>query len=609
MRQGSKAMARGRATARRSSGSHRDKLNAVEVAGLGLLLVGVPIIFDPFGRSGYLAVKVLAASAGVALLGASLAWARGLAVPWGRIAVAASGSLVLVAVSTAVSPAFERSFLGAPQRMTGLLMWLLVAVAFVVGFSLRRVRAETVETAIMRMGVVAVLGLGVFALLEIASVGWGTGVVEFEGRLRSTLANPSVLASFVVLVGPLCVAAALSTGQWRWPGLVACGFGGVMLVGSESRGAIAAFAITAVVFAVVRASRRQRLWGLAAVGVLAAATAVVGRWGEIGFGLRGRVAIWEVAVDTIADKPLLGAGPEMFLVEYSERVGIETVREFGRYGTNDRAHSGLLDFGVSSGVPAALLYLAVLVGVGVLAVKAMASSQTVVAALGAGVLGYGLQQQVFFPHPATDAVFWLLAGVLVAAMGVRARPVRSLLIAAAAVCVVVGSIVNSWSLIRNDHDFERASTAQTYAAAYGHLSDAADRRSFDDEPYILMGALLQNAENLGLVAQGEARIHRGESLNPGNEAVSLALAEVRLQGFRLSDDPSWAQRARIGLDELIETQPTNGTAYLKRGVAHYYLDDLAAAETDWHQTAWLLPEDPTPLENLEVLRDQRASAG
>ena len=67
--------------------------------------------------------------------------------------------------------------------------------------------------------------------------------------------------------------------------------------------------------------------------------------------------------------------------------------------------------------------------------------------------------------------------------------------------------------------------------------------------------------------------------------------------------------ARIGLDELIETQPTNGTAYLKRGAAHYYLNDHAAAETDWHQATWLLPEDPTPLENLEVLRDLRENDG
>ena len=609
MRQGKEGTVRRRAAARGTGGPHRGTVSAMEAAGLGLLLVVVPIVFDPFGRSGYLAVKVLAASVGVALLGASLAWARALAVPWSRIAAAAGAALVLVAVATATSPAFERSFLGAPQRMSGLLMWLLAAAAFVAGFSLRRLRAEPAETAIMRMGVVAVLVLGVFAVLEIAGVGWGAGAVEFEGRLRSTLANPSVLASFVVLVGPLCVAAALSTGQWRWPGLIACSFASVMLVGSQSRGAIAAFAVTAVVFAAIRASRRQRLWGLTAVGTLLAATAVVGRWGEIGFGFRGRVAIWEVAAETIADKPLLGAGPEMFLVEYSERVGAETVREFGRYGTTDRTHSGLLDFAVSSGVPAAVLYLAVLVAVGTMAVKAMMSSQPVVAALGAGVLGYAVQQQVFFPHPATDAVFWLMAGALAAASGVRARPVRSWLMAAAAVCVVVGSVANSWSLIRNDHDIERASTAKTYDAAYDHLADAADRRSFDDEPYILMGALLQNADDLMLVAQGEARIRHGESLNPGNEAVSLALAEVRLQGFRISDDPIWAHWARTGLDELIESQPTNGTAYLKRGVAHYYLDDHAAAKADWQQAAWLLPDDPTPLDNLEVLRQRRADDG
>ena len=160
------------------------------------------------------------------------------------------------------------------------------------------------------------------------------------------------------------------------------------------------------------------------------------------------------------------------------------------------------------------------------------------AALGAGVLAYMVQQQVFFPHPAVDAVFWLFAGILAAAVGVGGRPVRSILVVVVAGCVVVGSAANSWSAMLNDHDFERARTAMTYEAAYAHLTDAADRRSFDDEPYILMGALLQDADDFGLVARGEARIRRGAFQKPGNELVALALAEVRLQGFRVSGDPA-----------------------------------------------------------------------
>ncbi|WP_420435943.1 O-antigen ligase family protein [Candidatus Poriferisocius sp.] len=582
-------------------------LGALEAAGLGLLLVVVPVVFDPFARSGYLAVKVLAAGIGVGLIGLSLAWSRALAVPWGKAAAAAGGALVLVVAATAASPSFERSLLGAPQRMSGALMWMFLAVAFAVGFSLRRLRGESADAAIMALGVVAVLAVGLFAVLEAVGVGWGLEAVEFEGRLRSTLANPAVLASFAVLVGPLCIAAAVSAPKWRWPALGACGLAGAMLVGSQSRGAIAAFAATAAVFVAMRASRQVRVRAVASAGVLLAATLAVGRWGDTGFGFRGRAAIWEVAAETIAARPLLGVGPEMFLIEYSERVGEATVREFGRYGATDRAHSGLLDFAVSSGVPAAVLYLAVLAAVGVMAARAMASPQPALAALGAGLLAYAVQQQVFFPHPATDAVFWLLAGVLAAAVGARARPLRSWPIMAAAALVVAGTLANSWSLIRNDHDFERASTAETHAVAYQHLTSAADRRSFDDEPYILMGALLQSADDIGLIAEGEARLRRGESLNPGNETVSLALAEVRLQGFRVSNDPGWAHRSRSGLDRLIGSQPTNGTAYLKRGAAHYYLGDLASAESDWERAAWLLPDDPTPADNLEVLRQQQSA--
>ena len=573
-------------------------LSGLEVAGLGLLLVVMPVVFDPWGRSGLLAVKVLAASVALALLLVSLVWARALVVPWGRAAVAAGAALVLVTLSTVASPALERSFLGAPQRLSGLLMWLCFAVAFVVGLSLRRLRGEAAEAVVAGIGVVAVLAVGSLAVLEAAGVDWAFAKLEFEGRLRSSLGNPSVLASFALLVGPLCAAVAVSERRWRWPALLGCGLAGVALVGSQTRGALVAFGVTAVVFVLVRSSRRQRLWGIAAVAGVLAVTAVVGRWEQFGFGLRGRMAIWRVAVETIGDRPLLGAGPEMFLVEHAQRVSAETVRDWGGQGTTDRAHSGVLDFAVSSGVLGAVAYLAVLVSVGFVAVKAMSSPRPVAAALGAGVLAYAVQQQVFFPHPAVDVVFWLLAGVLAAAVGAGTRPVRSLVFAVVVAGVVAGSLANSWSAVRNDHDFERALTAKTFEAAYGHLADAADRRSFDDEPYILMGALLKDSDDIGLIARGEARIRRGEELNPGNQFVSLALAEVHLQGFRVSRDPMWAHRAAVGLDKLLVVQPNSPTAHLLRGEASYLLGDLESAEAHWQRAAWLSPDDDALLRRL-----------
>ena len=166
-------------------------------------------------------------------------------------------------------------------------MWLLVGVAFVAGFSWRRLRAESADMAVMGLGVVGVGAVGVLAVVEAAGAGGGYAVLEFDGRLRSTLGNPSVLASFVLLVGPLCAAAGVSERRWRWPGLVGCGLAGVMLVGSQSRGAIVAFGVVGLVFAVVRSSMRFRYWVLAGVGGLLAATAAIGRWGELGFGSQG----------------------------------------------------------------------------------------------------------------------------------------------------------------------------------------------------------------------------------------------------------------------------------------------------------------------------------
>ena len=579
----------------------------MDVVGLGLVLIGASVVFDPFGIAGYLALKVLAVALGLALLWASLAWDRSLAIPCGRAMSAGAVAFVLMTAATVSSPAVERSLLGAPQRLSGLLMWLSLAVAFISGFSLRRLRGESVDVVVMRLSVAAVVIVGGFAVLEALGVGWNAGTLEFRGRLRSTLGNPSVLASLVLLMGPLCVVAVVSPGRWRWrwSALCACGLAAVMLIGSQTRGAVAASAMTAVVLVVVRASWRQRLWLLGGTGLLLASTIVVGRWGDLGFGFRGRVAIWDVTVRAIADRLLLGVGPEMFIVEYSERVGDSVVREFGRHSTTDKAHSGLLDFAVSFGVPAALLYTAVLAAVGFCAVRAMASDQIIRAALGAGVLAYVLQQQVFIHHPALDGSFWMLTGVLVASVDMRARFVRPMSLASlTAVCVIAGLVLNSWSVMRNDHDFMRAHTAKTFAEAYEHLESAADRRVFDDTPYILMGELLQRTPHVHLVARGARRLRRGAALNPGNEPVALALADVHLQGFRLTASASWAQSARSGLDDLIDSQPTNGLAFLKRGMAAFYLGDHQAAGSDWRRALWLIPGDERPANNLLLLNEQ-----
>ena len=74
-----------------------------------------------------------------------------------------------------------------------------------------------------------------------------------------------------------------------------------------------------------------------------------------------------------------------------------------------------------------------------------------------------------------------------------------------------------------------------------------------------------------------------------------------LQAQRLTGDRSFASDSVLNLSALIETQPSNGDSYLKRGTAWYYLGEVGAARSDWERAALLMPDRPEPRDNLAVI--------
>lgn len=260
--------------------------------------------------------------------------------PWMVVGAVLGG---LIVVATMASDSVWRSLLGAPLRLDGMLAWLSFAVAFVVGLSLRR---------------------------------------QHSGAVAESL----------VLVGPVACVAAARSGKWRWAGWLACCLVLVNLVVSQTRTVLVVAVVTGIVVGLLRLRGRLR-WFVVALALAAVAGAsLTDRWQQVEHDLEGRIAIWKVAVSAIADAPLLGSGSEMFIVSYGEHVSDGTVREFGREVAVDRAHSGVLDFATSFGAVAGVLYVAVLLFVGLLAVRAIRSGDWFQAALAAGIAAYSLQQ-------------------------------------------------------------------------------------------------------------------------------------------------------------------------------------------------------------------------
>ena len=584
-----------------------ERLPAVPATGLMMVVAGAAFIWDPWGLNGYLAVKAATAGAGLALLIVWLVRRSELTLParlWLAAGIALAGLMV---AATANSDSLWRSALGAPLRLEGLLAWASFGAAFLTGFSLRQSRRDGTAATLVDAAAVAVVAVGLIGALELAGVEVDADLVEFRGRVRSTLGNPTVLSSFMILVGPVAAAAAARGGWWRWAGGLAGVLAVINVAAAQTRTVLASAAAVGFV-ALLLVWRGRRRWAVAAFVLAAGVVALVsGRWQLAGHDLRGRIAIWEVAVAAVADDPLLGTGPETFVASYGEHVGDATVREFGRAAAVDRAHSGVLDFAVSFGLIAGAVYLAVLICVALLALRAMHSGDLFRAVVGFGVACYAIQQQTFFAHPTSDMVWWLMVGILVADSG-AARRMPSL-VAALVLSAATVLAVNAGSAIHNDRVLERARGSATAVEAFGLLEEAAAHRPFDDLSYILMGDVLTRTSDVNVVRRGIERIRHGVRHNEGNELVALALIDAQTQAYRLTSHGAFASGAHHDAAELIRAQPANGDAYLKRGVAAWHLGDLDAARSDWERAAFLMPDRPEPRENLAVLRAQREYPG
>lgn len=564
-----------------------------------LVVTGAAVVWDPGGFNGFVALKAATAGIGMVLLVMWLARRSVLVVPggaWLVVAVAMGGFML---AATLASDSILRSLLGAPLRHEGLLSWVGFGVALAAGMALRRGHREAAASSLVDSTVVAATAVGVAGVLELAGVELDADLIEFEGRVRSTLGNPAVVASFLVLVGPVAALAAARRGLWRLAGVAAVVLAVVNLAAAETRSAWGAVILVCVIASLLATRGRVRVLIGAAALAAAAGAALSGRWQQFGHDLRGRAAIWEIAVSSVVDDPLLGQGPEMFIATYGERVGDETVREFG--GTViDKAHSGLLDFAASFGAIAALLYLAVLACVAALALMAVRSGDGFRIAVGVGAASYMLAQQAFLVHVSTDMVWWLMVGFLVADSAVAARPLprvgAALMLSAVSVLAV-----NALSSARNDRIYQQSVESATTAQAYERLEEAASHRPFDDVSYILMGDLLSRTSNAAVAVSGIERIRAGAEHNEGNPLVAVALIDAQMQAHRITSESAYAVDARRSASELIVAQPANGVAYLKRGLAAWYLDDLDAARSDWERAAYLMPDRPEPRENLAVL--------
>ncbi len=400
---------------------------------------------DPFFYSGPLGIQALAALAmtGVSFACWALAWAVGYReLRWIRVLWLPAAYLGWVVVSTVGSVSPATAVIGLDGRFEGLLAQLVyVALLFlVVQLADSQARLRALARVLVTSGGL-VCAYGVLQALSLDPV--FQGAVDWNERAFGTMGNPDMFGGFALIVLFVSLGNALSEkdSRWRvasfvsatlavlgtyssysraaWVALVA---GGVLAVLAAWRlklklsrldliflGALVATLVVAVVVPSLAPSTSSpsRL-----ASTIAATTNVAHR------NTASRFELWRIALRSIADRPVLGSGPETFGL-VSERYTTLTLAKTAGAGIIEASpHNVYLHQASDLGILGALLWLAVLLVVAVVSAKWIldegppASLRTLLAGFWIACAAL-LVDYLFSPsHVVNGVLLWCLLGAL-----------------------------------------------------------------------------------------------------------------------------------------------------------------------------------------------------
>jgi O-antigen ligase len=497
------------------------------------------------------------------------------------------------ALATIASFAPRTALFGSFDENKGLLTTALMVGCFFLASVW--VRTESAFARLVQALVLAATTISVYAIAQqvrIDPIAWSIFLID--GRVvTATLGYPNSVGEFLVMSIPLTAwLAARSRGLQRdlplWSLLLQL----VALWLIQTRTAwVTLFAEAVIAVPIIFCMRRsvpRELATLVATTPLIASLIAAGmllfvpapRWPSDnpllnriteyrGSPLETRQELWKAAVRLVADRPLLGWGPDTFRLAYPSRRSVELDTLTNQVGRDDNAHNLLLQTSVSSGLSGLLTYVAVQIAVGLLLVRTMFGHDTpgvsglrwAACALLLALISYQILFLFGRNRITTDWMSWLLGGSAVGLL--LARPNMGWRLALAhrvgAVLLAFALVVDGALGLLADASFEAGLQASIEASnqALGPLRQAALVRPF--EPAYHEGLaiqLLETARQTGdqaLLADAVASFSTASALYSHRDAYAImrlarAQVEADLAAGRASDTPLEHVRLALTLD-------------------------------------------------------------
>lgn len=627
---------------------------AVAVAVL-LPLVFWPAAFGPFHAAKWLvACVVVPGGLAVCAAGGVLRWPRWQwFLPWVAISV----------LATVFGVAPWMSVFGSPNRNAGLIALAVGIGAFVLGASVggdAAVQRSVLRSAILTGGVVGLFAVAERFGLDIAGLGDAREIT----RARSTWGSATFAGAYLVIILPIAVAHLRSRDpRWRIAALGCTVAMAAGLVATGTRAAwLAAVVVAVILFPAWRATRpgakaqapngrsadrgrpREHRIRLIAVGTAVLVvvvgigmftTADVGRSSAV-----GRLDLWSTTPSVIADRPLLGSGPDTQRAVLPSGIDEAFEREHGSEELHDRAHSLPLDTLVTTGVLGLVALAALLVVLG-RDVVANLRREVVPTAIAAGLAGYLATLLFAFGDPVVDPIAWLLGGLLWVAVvparntgarsaepdsdpgrdrwterpagpGPTGRPARIAAVCALGIIALGGFVWAGREVLAEQHlqtamdlgaegdltgALEELDSAASLAPACFDLHQIAARlvtRSLTEGPELA-------ASGFGGPDPVEGAFDGLDSAQrfTGNHDPDVLMDRAEL--LTATGEPEEA----TGLyRRILELYPNSFRAHLGLGLAASQLDHLDRAEQAWRTAADLAPGDPRASVNLGILYER-----
>ena len=406
--------------------------------------VAIPLVLNPTGVQVFDLPKIALLRTVVIAMAALWLWRRlsahrvaaehGARVPWSD-PILWAGALGLVYTTAAlVSPDVGLSFWGSYSRQEGLYTTLVYLLLFaLVATEMRQPKqAERLALAIA-LGSLPIVLYGLFQVAGLDPIPWQT---LDKSPALATIGRSNFVGSYLAMSIPLSIAAlvssrrpwlrgalalvvlaslallALTNARAAWVAIVVAGLALLALSGWHKGGwrNVAPYAgLACAALVVFAAAYLATLWmaGLIQPGNLL-------RVPELSGSLAARVTIWEASLQLVAERPLLGFGPDGFYLAFYHVFPPQLVFYQGRGLVTDRAHDVFLQQAVNAGLLGLAVYIALLATLIAKLVRgrhlSVRHGRVVAAAMLAAALGHLVDLLFSFDVASTAVVFWIVAG-------------------------------------------------------------------------------------------------------------------------------------------------------------------------------------------------------